>query len=398
MALLDVSVEKEISWDFESCILKNFRVEGSCEYPPQDCNTPCNSATQKQNFVMNVSACDIEDVCRKLAESGLARTVKTIHVFNQPLFKDQPLIDPNAAPDCLIDVTPVIAGCVACCDLLIDEENVQRSGIRTWAMDAFSYDITGKIIINGTDTNNVIPFAPLEIFHLDEEIFEVDSGVDVEIVSTGVTFSSTPVDAIVLTVASVNLPSCCSVPIPALLGLKHNLSDLLALNRFLLRNGLTLNDVNLQYRPRLNVWQANHHLTGFSAVTQGNETWDLTYEFACTDEVGGVQSSTNFWKFALTVRRRLPVQDDVVRLLAFFDLSLVCTSGRLFDGFSFTYDFRKLSSNPVASKSVFYDEVGLFTASSSLSELAFAISVAGTAKPQFFDYSLEEQKSATENL
>lgn len=146
MALVDVSASKTLSWNYDECILRTFRVEGACNTPPSDCVEPCG-AENLRSFIVNVVACNVEDVCRKLREREFIKTIQSIQVFNAPFFRTDP---PTENPFCLTDVTPILENCQECCEFLIDEDRFQRVRVRDYAMEAFSHQMTGTVSMSGS--------------------------------------------------------------------------------------------------------------------------------------------------------------------------------------------------------------------------------------------------------
>lgn len=146
MASVDINFQKELSWDYEECTLRTFRVQGKCQTPNEECPLPCSSS-DKQQFVVNVTACSVEDVCKKLKDSDFVRPILSVEVYNKPLisgdgvvFPTSLLFDENLDPTCFIDVTPTPNSCFECCDFLLDETPIDIVG----AFGVVGYHFTGS--------------------------------------------------------------------------------------------------------------------------------------------------------------------------------------------------------------------------------------------------------------
>ena len=107
------TVELELLWDFENCVLSTYRVEGVCT---ESSGPTCEGNQPMQSFVANVTACNVDDVCRRLREKGFNRRIKKIQVYSNPV-----VYTGTRAPDAWTDVTNDLGECRACCDFLVDE-------------------------------------------------------------------------------------------------------------------------------------------------------------------------------------------------------------------------------------------------------------------------------------
>lgn len=385
---------------FESpeCVLKTFRVIGESVLLADFQSKPTL-------FVVNVVACDVETALAKLRSGGFVKTVTSVHVFNQPLLASEPLLDASKGPYEMIDVTPTLDDCGEICDFLVDEDLSSVAGVVCRAMVHFPHVVTGELNINSGTT-----FQSANYYHaavgsmllgglssaIDLGTIEFTSGVAATAFEAGVTFSTTPVMQVVPTLATVEIP-CCSTPVLSVLNLTHNLSRLKSLSRFLLRNGFSMPETTpMYYRPRQGVWQSNVHFSGLSAETSGNETWDFSFEFGCAEDQVGA------WRFTMMINVKNSAQDYMVRLLSFFSQNVVCRASASFDGFDFGFNFKKMTTEPVAlGGSIFYDEIGIFAMSPSFNEspvLLFAMVAGGSARAQTSDHSLERQHDGAINV
>jgi hypothetical protein len=132
-----VIVSKSISWDFDVCTLKTYRVEGTYRSA---------NPGPLQDYITNITACSVDEVCEKLTNRGFVRNIRSIQVFdNAPLFG--PLIDD---PTHLLDVTPSSTSCQECCDFLVTEDHFQSIKVNVKALLTFASSGSGNIRIYGS--------------------------------------------------------------------------------------------------------------------------------------------------------------------------------------------------------------------------------------------------------
>lgn len=231
---------------------------------------------------------------------------------------------------------------------------------------------------------------------------DVDVGLQSFIVEPGIVFPSDPAPIVTPVVTLITVP-CCVAPMPSLIQIKHNLLSIQALNRFLLRNGLTIDGdiasttfITLRYSKKLGTWRASLHLRGLSSINEGVETWDFEFEFSCTDQLGGGTLGTNVWRFSsrTRLRRFMQNQDFDVRYVLDWRPETVC-SGIPFSGFDFDFNFQNLTLTPTGANSpIFHDEGGLLTDSPSFSGspvIQIRMSAAPTGPQQTYDWLQEAQ-------
>jgi hypothetical protein len=159
--MAEVVFEKPISWDYDSdCILRTFRVEGKCKPSNTNekdengdpCIEPCDKPSEMQNFVVDVTACTVNEVCAKLKERNFTRSINSIKVFNATVSKNDP--QPPGDPYCLTDVTPTVDDdCQECCEFLIDEPVEETITATTEVLyDKFYHQMSGNVSLNGRMT------------------------------------------------------------------------------------------------------------------------------------------------------------------------------------------------------------------------------------------------------
>lgn len=124
----DTLLSLELDNPFEECINRIFRIEGKCK---QD--SICNQQSCVQNYVVNITACNVDEACKKLKEKfGVTQTIKSIRVIST--------VDGKS---CLSDeeLLPLLTTCSECCDFLIDEDSEEIVTVESDLTYCFTTDI-----------------------------------------------------------------------------------------------------------------------------------------------------------------------------------------------------------------------------------------------------------------
>lgn len=119
-----MTISKSISWNYDKCVMRTYRVAGRCK-SGTGCFPPCNPPRDSPQFSVNITACSVDEVCAKLKRQTYVRNLNSVYVFNAPLKASDSPIDPTKDPFHLFDVTPTVADCNECCELLIGEDLTQ---------------------------------------------------------------------------------------------------------------------------------------------------------------------------------------------------------------------------------------------------------------------------------
>ncbi len=189
---------------------------------------------------------------------------------------------------------------------------------------SYYHAASGVIVVSGQTLTSNSDLGTVNVF----------VGVDDEGEELGVNFSSVPAPQLEAIRTLVAQTDCCETKITDLCTLKHNLENILPLQRFLLRNGLSLPGsktgaiLSLQYSTRFNSWRSNIHLSGLAIVTSGSETWDFSFEMYCSPD--------SAWTVAMNIRRVNSSGDSIVRMIALFDGGVFCPSSEQFSSFEFS--------------------------------------------------------------
>jgi hypothetical protein len=163
--------------------------------------------------------------------------------------------------------------------------------------------------------------------------------------------------------------------------MNHQMERFAKLDRFLFINDLSLRrNLRLVYSAKKNIWYNNMHFKG-TGSSNDPETWNITSEFGCLDNLDGIPIQGTLWGFSFTVcNRNLRTQsDNYSRIVLGFDPSLVCTLDEAIDN-TFTVNVRDQSTSPVVLRAVvLYDEIGLFKNRAFINDPSIQFRVTSTA-------------------
>lgn len=195
-----------------------------------------------------------------------------------------------------------------------------------------------------------------------------DTGATMELVELSVDFEETEAPSLTIDTGTVTTACGCG-PLPLVLNIRHNFNFGNYLISFLKRTGNFFpTRTTATFRNARDSWQSNFHFVGVGDDPSTLESWDVVFEFSCTDNVGGVDLQTVIWKFcALFKRKNLTTGEDSDSKLVFtFPTDTVCVTGilRTID-FGFVYDTQSgtvLTNNGATAETVVvHDNIGLFT-------------------------------------
>jgi hypothetical protein len=409
-----VEINKDFQWNTGQQLLRWYRVQGCCEYPtpagsgdpnvlpslpnpplPGGCpiigiqtdDSKCVGATGKQQYVQNIVARGLADVCQQLADSKMNWQICSIKEWSRPA--DPSLSPPSDQCNTLTEVPHCdIPKCLQFC---VDTDAVVHMGMTTFAIDTiFNYTVSGGAYTGG-DADTSILTGPQPTTSSFEYI------PDGNIVLTGgdaVTSSSWDNDLLVTMgmyavverleavfsagtdgpalelpnrTTGTNCGSCNSMP--TVLYFHHNIAKDNILTSYMQRNGLELpNPLPMHYSSRLQSWVANFHMLGTGDDNRGsNESWRFTFEWACLGEIAGGESGSPSWKFSMLVVRKNEASglDYDSRMMIVFPPDQVC-SGIQNLGFDFSFSLNTVTefvSNDmdiVPTLVLLTDNIGLF--------------------------------------
>lgn len=447
----EVSYDLSIEWSIGEQLLRWYRVQGCCNYPtaagsglpegpqyPGGCDVMgiqtddmmCAGAIGKQQFIQNILARNLSEVCDELTRSRLNWQVCSIKRWSRPA--DALLVEPNDNCNLLEEVP--FSDIPACIEFtlhtkglvnigvtvsIFEDVNVAAnpnaggsrkiyiggsyldggnivSGEATVAKLSFLGSATASIPSGGTvptsneyylsSTTKVELSGAATVSHtsgsgapkdLQQYLTEVNVDVFVptnannapeEEIIFGEPINTTtlapPTDAVATSCAS-----CTAMPLS--LYLQHNLQYTSVLTDFLVRNGLTLpNILHLSYSSRLGLWVATLHFTGLSDDNANSESWRFTFDFDCTNEVGGESTGNSVIKLGITIVRKnlyTGIAHDT-RIMTLFPSYDICGYIRNFyTDLNVSVNTKTTyvgnSARVVPDNVIFYDKIGLFTSS-----------------------------------
>lgn len=229
---------------------------------------------------------------------------------------------------------------------------------------SYSYVGSGLIVIDSQTTYSSSDLGTLDI------IIEGDLTIE----SVGAIFDITLApEADVSNLRTVTVSSCCPIDIPTVFSLSHNLNNISSLSKFLQRNNFVLPGVietpdllKLQYNQRTDSWQGNIGFIGKSHTSTNQNSWNLSFDLTCSDNVSLRGFSENVWKFSLLIVNKDLVTGKKIfaRLLTVFSIDTFCGGDMVFNGFEFSFNINTLSSSPSTMVlPVYHDGNGIFGSS-----------------------------------
>lgn len=393
-------IDKTFSWDVGIQEARWYRVQGCCKFPtaagdgigagiPGGCDvigletddTSCAGALGKQQFIQNIVANGLSDLCQKLQDSRLRWEICSIKRFSRPA--DGRFVEPDDDCNVLTEVPFCdIPACIEIClntDAVIDMRmsvtaqtimiyqgsgTVETGGAAETSTDGTSgitnYLYTpdgGEVVISGSAETDLATYTvsmEMAVTVEDEEaVFNIEP--------------ETPEIPDITDTVSTGCGVCDAMPL--LLNFTHNLSKAGVLVEFLQRNGLTIPDtLVMHYSSKLRAWVANYHLSGIGDDNlNSQEQWRMSFDWSCVNEFAGISfGGSSYWKFSMLVRRyNTTVGTDFdTRMVVIFPPGDFCTGNQSF-AFNFSFIVNTLThyvDNDLVSLNeiVLADNIGLF--------------------------------------
>ena len=432
----NVLISLNLNWNVGQGVLRWYRIQGCCKWPtavgsgslsepfPGGCDVigletddqKCVGGLGKQQFIQNILARSLSEVCVILKESGMKWQICSIKVFSKPA-------DPTLVTDECNTLTSVpFADLPECIEIALKDDLLVKAkmGVSIYESTAgqiYQYvgglDEFGEIQVSDTVggeavivTDFEIPSKPeyyyvavsntdfgLPLLNTQEYIEDHISAVSISSVNrTGglatVTsdwsrdlsvsmYSKVTVENLDAILSSKSLPELVPVTptvrtfcgsctaMPSILYTYHNLYDIGVLSTFLAGNKLTLPAyLTMRYSKNLSSWTSNQHLVGLGMVNK--EKWNIVLTWSCTNKEADFITSP-FWKFALLLSKTDLVTGVTLdsRICITFSSSILCEKiNNMNIEFPFTLNtvtknvFDKFKS--VSSEIILYDEIGLF--------------------------------------
>jgi hypothetical protein len=199
--------------------------------------------------------------------------------------------------------------------------------------------------------------------------FQADIGANVTVVDEEVTFVNDSPGPLIVPPGGFVITGCGTCTnLPLTLNFKHNIDQASVLKEFLTRNGLSLStQLPLYYSKILDSWKSNIHYSGLSISTSGNEVWRITFEWSCTNQFGGENLNSDFWKFSMYLERKFSdtgVKEGTRLTVVFPQEDLCQRTGNSGFSFPFTVNTKnhtvQTSLNMLVNVVTITDNIGLF--------------------------------------
>jgi hypothetical protein len=352
-------ISKDFSWEVERAISHYYRVQ--CVH---------ESAT---SVVFTIAAIGINDLCKKLKKQSVDFSkIQRIDKYVKP-------VDEKQNGDTVPVSLPSINNCQSCCEFIESSKVITSSSSSSLAKSSLAK--SSRIEAKSSLSSRVPSLK-------EEEITKVRNpfGTLLKKRLTDITFDEVILDEQVLLPVSepqsvMPLPqvsqtiqvNCCGPLLPLVFEFTHNLNLIKPLSDFLQVNGLTLigavqqgiptgSFIKLIYNANNADWEGSTYYTGQSPTGSYSESWNILCQFGCSNQ--------NSWRFSLIISSVNVARRASARLLAFFDVKLVCPKSDTFFGFNFTLSPDSLKTTP-KSQIILHDEYEFFSESQGNAESVF---------------------------
>jgi hypothetical protein len=355
-------VDKAFEWHTGQQQLLWYRIQGCCNQtsPPSGSNpggcvnvgfqtddTTCTN--KKQQFVQNIQASGLVDLCNKLNTILLSKwTLCTVQQYNIPS-----VVTSNS---CVTLTTIPLTQIPECVEFNIQENTIVSMTMEVKAQVVHLYTGSGGVTFSGQATTSTTgthgysyyEYAPdggsLSLSGSADTSCSWDGNptismkmgvtLDYEQIVYNVVENAPPIAPVTGTV-STNCGLCQGLPL--ILSQTHNLPSTGIFSDFLQRNGFTMPTTQLMHwSNRLKAWTANYHLVGVGNNNDSSfEKWAFTFNWSCVNQVGGVDLGGNYWKYSMLVVRSnsVAIVDADTRLVVVFPSEQMCS------GFQFDFSF-----------------------------------------------------------
>jgi hypothetical protein len=381
-------VEKKFSWNTGDLVLKWYRVQGCCssatknENPSGGCDIinfqiedpTCVGASSQQQFIQNIAANSLTDLCNQLTNSGLRWEICSIKKFSLPADLRGVDVDQcntlTEVPFCEIP---------ECIEFCMKTNSIIYIKARAWVEQVFVYESAGgeetlSSISEVTAPEDAIGFYEStggEVVLSSESEFSSSWSNNLTISIKGfasvafeeILFGESVAPEITQSTATVftNCGLCDSMPLT--LHLNHNLSKAGELVDYLKRNGQEIpSSIPMHYNSKLKSWLGHYHLFGIGESKNGQEKWNFLFSWSCDSNMGD-----NYWRFSSLITRTDLAEgtDYDTRLIIKFPPDQICSYSQNFS-FNFTFDvntFTKFVDNNfdlALNEIMLYDKIGMF--------------------------------------
>lgn len=406
------------TWDVSLGVLRNWRVEGKCQPSNQPCpptynpDSGCSASTMQ--FMMNVQAHSLTDLCERLKARNWVAPIKKIQVWSQPVNKSDwtASVDPNCNSLTTVDFSTV----PECLDFTVDQDLSVTGvvGASVFFESYFTYQASGGLSSGGgIDSSSIVSshwtytasggltfgesasYSSPQ-FHVyvasgslstggaiseDFGLLSTSGSIASSILDLGIIFGSQAAEALVPSTSQIEASCCTALNLPQILFVSHDLNRSEALTNFMRVNGFVLPPIlSMMFSRTRNSWYTNMQFKGTSVDQIEQQIWNIIFEFGCLTENAILGIPSDVWGFSILVRRKglSTGRIDITRLVLEFEPTQICTApGAL--KFDFTFNTNLLTTSPSVVKTVvFLDELSSFNGVSYRSNpnAAFEVSAA----------------------
>lgn len=421
------------TWDVSFGVLRNWRVEGKCQPSNQPCpptynpDNGCSASTMQ--FMMNVQAHSLTDLCERLKARGWIAPIKKIQVWSQPVNKSD--WSSNIDPKCNSLTTVNFRDIPECLDFTVDQElsTTAKASSNVFFESSFSYQASGGLSSGSGIGNSLVSShwaysasgglsfgdtasysSPQFYVYFasgvlstggfisdDFDLLSVSGGISSDILDLSVIFGSQSADVLVPSTTQITATCCTSLNLPQILFVNHSLNRSSTLSNFLKVNDFVLPPIlSMMFSQKRNSWYTNMQFKGNAVDQLEQQVWNVIFEFGCLTENAVLGIPQDVWGFSILVRRRgiSSGKIDITRLVLEFDPIEICTAPGILK-FDFTFNTNLLTTSPSVVKTVvFLDELNTFNGASYIANpnAVFEVSAATpTLGSGMFDQSLPLQ-------
>lgn len=402
-----LTVDQAYTFNIGRSPLRYYRVQGCCVYPtaagsglpeqpfPGGCEVvgietdddQCTGALGKNQYVQNIIARDIQEVCEKLSRSKLRWQICSLKRWSRPA-------DPRLRPEddeCNVLEEVPFADIPACLEFTLAIDSLTKIKATVELIQYFhDYDGSGTITMGGDAPASITAGGTTPTVW---NYSFVSSGGPIVMGGTGAT-SSFETDYLITTIVTVSLPleepvfattdalpeipsnndaivtSCATCnALPINLFLTHNLTVPGLFYNFLQRNNLKIPQaIQMSYSPTQVAWIATLQYKGITEANSTLDNWRLVFEFACTDYISGEYTGNPVIKFSMTVNKKNLTTNKSAETKFMMTLPPVgfCASVNNFRNtfnwlFNFPTQYVRNSANLTVQSLIYYDNIGMFS-------------------------------------
>lgn len=406
-----VEFSREFQWQTGQLPLKWYRVQGCCRFPtpagdgigegiPGGCeiisletdDEKCTGALGKQQFIQNIVARTVSEVCEQLQQSKLRWQICSIKQYSRPV--ENAFVDPNDECNKLLEVP--FDEIPECLEFTIHSDVVTSIKASSEIYQYSSFSGSGTLNVSGNAFNRILiagieqPYPSTALYKFDSEggnlnldgeavtIYSLDLALrflnDLEI-ETELSFlemvfgAGISNDNLVLPTQTVATACGSCDSMPRTIYMFQNIANNNVFTKYLFRNGLDMpNPFILTYSNRLRCWTANVNLTGLSDDNVGTrENWRFSFEWSCVNNYAGYELGSSSWKFGfIASRANLDTGIDFeTRCIVIFPPGILCDSTQNLN-FDFSFDLNTKTNlvtnnlDIIPNTILLTDQIGLF--------------------------------------